>query len=188
MLQLMLHEPETWQWQFDDLRSLGELVSTTSPPRMLSCEKLVLVRNLAITCKMIFQAYQESLGELVKVTREDTEVEEITQVCIGAERYEYIYDRFDENTWICQRGSDWAAPGQRLVLRKSESEGHWTDFDCVNGVDETETTGIPVFRTFENPIVEGEHHWQVNWNRSRASPEWRDMDGVFMTRTLGSNR
>ena len=108
--------------------------------------------------------------------------EEVYRFRIGAMVFGYIYNRLDENTWLCQRGSDWAVPGQTLVLKKSESEGHWADFDCVNGVDETETTGIPVFRTFENPIVEGEHHWQVNWNRSRASPEWRDMEGVFMSR------
>ena len=104
---------------------------------------------------MIFQAYQDSLGELVPMRRSlpsrfagewtsyssSKESEElstqpaVTQLSIGAETYGYIHDRLDENTWQCQRGSDWAADGQKLVLKKSESEGHWTAFDVANHVD-----------------------------------------------------
>ena len=104
---------------------------------------------------MVFQAYQDSLGELVPMRRSlpgrfagewtsyssSKESEElstqpaVTQLSIGAETYGYIHDRLDENTWQCQRGSDWAADGQKLVLKKSESEGHWTAFDVANHVD-----------------------------------------------------
>ena len=34
---------------------------------------------------------------------------------------------------------------------------------------EVETNGVPVFRTFENPIEKGDHIWQVSWNRSRST-------------------
>ena len=106
-----------------------------------------------------------------------------TRLRIGSEKHGYIYDRLDENTWQCVRGSDQAADGEKLVLKKSESEGHWTAFDVTSHV-EAETSGVPVFRTSENPIEEGKHIWQANWNRSRSSPEWRDMGGGFMTTHL----
>ena len=183
-LQLMLHEPEPGQWQTDD-----DILN--KDPRMLSCEKLVVIRNLAISCKMIFQAYQESLGQLVPTRRCEETLHipgswascEITQLCIGDETYGYIYDRLDENTWQGRRGSDWAADGEKLVLKRSESGEHWTDFDVANHVD-AETSGVPVFRTSENPIEEGNHIWQANWNRNRSSPEWRAMGGRFVTTIL----
>ena len=107
----------------------------------------------------------------------------VTRLRIGPEKYGYVYERLDENTWQCWRGSDWAAAGENLVLKLSESEGHWTAFDVASHV-EAETSGVPVFRTSENPIEEGKHIWQANWNRSRSSPEWRDMGGGFMTTHL----
>ena len=107
----------------------------------------------------------------------------VTCVRIGPENSGYIYDRLDANTWQCRRGSEWAAAGHKLVLKRSESGGHWTAFDVANHVD-AETIGFPVFRTSENALEEGTHIWRANWNGNRSSPEWRDMDGGFMTTHL----
>ena len=102
---------------------------------------------------------------------------------IGAEKQGFIYQRLEANTWQCVKGSDRAVDGEKLVLKKSESDQHWTAFDVANYKD-ADTSGVPVFRTSEDPIEEGEHRWQVNWNRSRTSPEWRDMGGCFKTTHL----
>ena len=128
----------------------------------------------------------ESSGEVVAADQlciQCKRPKRVTQLRIGPEKQGFIYHLLEADTWQCVKGSDWAADGEKLVLKKSESDQHWTAFDVANYAD-ADTIGVPVFRTSENPIEEGYHTWQANGNRSRSSPTWRDMGGAFKTTHL----
>ena len=97
---------------------------------------------------------------------------------IGPPRHKYVYHRLNDDTWLCERGSDWAVGGEKLVLKRAH--GRWTAYDCVTPSD----GGIPVFDTEENAIAEGYHEWRTNHNRSLVAPDWRATGLSCMTTIL----
>ena len=106
------------------------------------------------------------------------------RIRIGPEKNEYIYTQHG-NIWICQKGSKNADKGQVLVLAVSTRTLKWTAYDVAHP-DAWDTAGIPVFEYVGegNPTTAGEHKWLMSWNRSRESPDWREMRGAFWTTAL----
>ena len=136
-----------------------------------------LVLNTAVT------------DSLFKTTTMATDNKTPTRLRIGPEWYNYVYSRLDERTWLCERGSDWAYGNKKLVLK--HDGGLWTAYDCDVPSNLNDLTangaplGIPVFQTFQNPILQGWHVWRTNWNRSAWAPDWRATGLRCITTHLG---
>ena len=73
-----------------------------------------------------------------------------------------------ETIYVCNKGSQWARPGEVLVLRcvteQDGSPGTWTAFDSDVSVDgSTLQCRQPVFRCLATDITqEGWHKWEFN--------------------------
>ena len=95
-----------------------------------------------------------------------------TSLRIGPERHHYNYTlhQSDPPIYVCEKGSEWAASGEKLFLLKAAS-GKWTAYDAC--VADTASTGVPVFDTDEDATAAGFHVWRTNYSRDAASPDWR---------------
>ena len=118
-----------------------------------------------------------------------TDSETPTVLRIGPPRHGYVYHRLNDDTYLCERRSDWGLEGQRLVLKRAR--GRWTDYDCWAPPDADELIGskppygMPVFDTEEDASAEGWREWRINYNRSRLAPDWHATRLSFMTTILG---
>ena len=95
--------------------------------------------------------------------------------------YPYPYQKRQiglETIYVCNKGSQWARPGEVLVLRcvteQDGSSGTWTAFDShVSDGGSTLQCRQPVFRCLATDITEeGWHKWETNY---AASPDDADL-------------
>ena len=111
-----------------------------------------------------------------------------TLLRIGSPKHMYVFQRLNDDTYLCKRGSDWAADGERLVLKRCHER--WTAYDCapadIDKVTEEEGPphGIAVYDTGEDVTVEGWHVYRTNYTRSPDEQHWRATGSCWMTTIL----
>ena len=102
---------------------------------------------------------------------------------------EYHYEKMyisDEDLYVCNRGSQWAREGEKLVLRRQDLENGstaWIAYDgaVINGVLYCRHA---VFRCIDEDItLEGQHVWQTNWNADATIEKEPDWDGTLTCET-----
>ena len=108
---------------------------------------------------------------------------------IGPVQYGFEYNKVsieDRFVYICSRASEYAKPGEVLVITLQDD--HWVAYD---GEVSTGTVELrqPVFRSTADVITPGRHVWQINFNAGTdqiisSTTCWREGTWPFETRVI----
>ena len=72
-----------------------------------------------------------------------------------------------EGLYKCRRGSDKCPTDHKLFLRKGV-DGQWVAYDGPDN-DSLPPIGHPIFTSYEDILVKGEHSWRIDDFESKLS-------------------
>ena len=102
------------------------------------------------------------------------------KIRIGPEHHRYVYTRWTNTAYKCEKGSDYAPPGTDTFLWLSlQATGEWIAYDGLDPGDGTIPPVVdPIFTSYEDIVVAGQHKWRMR--------KWKDgtSESKFMTTML----
>jgi hypothetical protein len=78
---------------------------------------------------------------------------------IGPRRYAYVFIKMSEGVYKCRRGSDTCPTGHKIFLLCID--GQWVAYDGPDN-DSLPPIGHPIFTSYEDILVKGEHSWRID--------------------------